>query len=162
MDINKLEKFFNKELTSELKDVMIINDGDNNYELFGKYYISPMSSGYFKVTVKTSYDTHDFASVKNAVAWCTFDNAKKYSEANRIKDLDLRLCSMEVDLAIHKKMVKNTKDSNNKWIYIIKLQEDTLKKKMMLREINSYINTSKTIQAQKFSKTKQPGFNHMR
>ena len=69
---------------------------------------------------------------------------------------------MEVDLAIHKKMVKNTKDSNNKWIYIIKLQEDTLKKKMMLREINSYINTSKTIQAQKFSKTKQPGFSHMR
>lgn len=162
MDINKLEKFFTKELTTELKDIMIINDGGNNYELFGKYYISPSSAGYFKVTVKSSHDTHDFASVKNAVAWCTFDNVKKYTSANRIKDLDLRLCSMEVDLAVHKKMVKNTKDSNNKWIYIIKLQEDNLKKKMMLKEINSYINTSKTIQAQKFSKTKQPGFNHMR
>ncbi len=162
MDINKLEKFFNRELTSALKDVMIINDGGNNYELFGKYYVSPTPSGYFKVTLKTTHDEYEFANVRNAVTWCIFDNVKKYSDANRIKDLDLKLCSMEVDLAIHKKMVKNTKDTNNKWIYIIKLQEDTLKKKMMLNEMSSYINTSKIIQAQKFSKTKKPGFSHMR
>jgi len=162
MDINKLENFFKKELTTELKDVLMINDGQNNYELFGKYHISPTSTGYFKVSLKSTYDTYEFANVRNAVTWCIFDNAKRYSEANRIKDLDLKLCSMEVDLAIHKKMAKNTKDTNNKWIYIIKLQEDALKKKMMIREINSYINTSKIIQAQKFSKTKKPGFNHMR
>jgi|688.fasta_scaffold16299_15 hypothetical protein len=162
MDINKLEKFFTKELTSELKDVMIINDGGNNYELFGKYFVSPTPSGYFKVSIKTAYEVHEFANVRNAVTWCIFDNAKKYSEANRIKDLDLRLCSMEVDLAIHKKMAKNAKDPSNKWIYLIKLQEDNLKKKMMLNEMSSYINTSKTIQAQKFRKTKKPDFSHMR
>ncbi len=62
MDINKLENFFKKELTTELKDVLMINDGQNNYELFGKYYISPTSTGYFKVSLKSTHDTYEFAN----------------------------------------------------------------------------------------------------
>jgi hypothetical protein len=59
-------------------------------------------------------------------------------------------------------MVKNAENIENKWIYIIKLEEDTYKKKMMLTEINSYINTSKMLQANRFSQKKQPVFSRLR
>lgn len=158
----KFEKFLERELTGSLKDVIVIADKDGTYELFGKYKIYPVKAGYYKVSIFNTDSVHEFANVKNAVTWCTFDNVKKFHEANRIKDLDLRLCSMEVDIAIHQKMASRSKDINTKWIYITKYEEDILKKRMMLKELNSYINTSKMIQAQKFSKTKGPSFSQMR
>lgn len=161
VDVKKFEKFFERELSS-IKDIVVFADGDGTYELFGKYKIYPVKGGYYKVNIFNTDTIHEFVNVKNAVTWCTFDNVKKYHEANRIKDLDLRLCSMEVDIAIHQKLANKTKDKNNRWIYITKYEEDVLKKKQMLKELNSYINTSKTIQALKFNKTKGPSFNHMR
>ena len=161
VDTKKFEKFLERELPT-IKDVVVFADDDGTYELFGKYKIYPVRGGYYKVSIYNTDTTHEFANVKNAVTWCTFDNVKKYHEANSIKDLDFRLCSMEVDIAIHQKMASKTKDKNNRWIYITKYEEDVLKKKQMLKELNSYINTSRMIQAQKFNKTKGPTFSHMR
>lgn len=163
VDVNKkFEKFLERELTGTLKDVIVIADKDGTYELFGKYKIYPTRGGYYKVSIFSTDIVYEFANVKNAVTWCTFDNAKKFHEADRIKDLDLRLCSMEVDIAIHQKMASKAKDMNTKWIYITKYEEDILKKRIMINELKSYINTSKMIQAQKFNKTKGPNFSHMR
>jgi hypothetical protein len=160
VDIKKFEKFFEREI-STVKDVMILPDADGSYELFGKYKIYPSKGGYYRVSVFSTDTEYEFTNIKNAVTWCTFDNVKKYYEAGRIKDLDLRLCSMEVDIAIHQKLANKTKDKNNRWIYLTKYEEDLLKKKAMLKELNSYINTSKLIQAQKF-KSKGSSFSQMR
>ncbi len=158
---NKFEKFLEREIQA-IKDIVIFADNDGTYELFGKYKIYPIKSGYYKVSIFGTDSVHEFANVKNAVTWCTFDHVKKYYEAGRIKDLDLRLCSMEVDIAIHQKMASKAQDMNTKWIYITKYEEDIRKKRLMVSELKSYINTSKMIQAQRFNKTKGSGFSHMR
>lgn len=160
--IDKLEKFFLQEI-NQLKDIIVMhNDDDNSYVLFGKYVIRLSKNGYYQVSTLTTDDFAEFNSLKNAVSWCTFEHAKKYREANRIKELDLRLCSIEVDLAIHKKMVKNSTNTDSKWTYIIKFQEDTIKKKLMLKELNTYINISKMLQSQRFSNSNTPRFSHLR
>jgi hypothetical protein len=157
----KFEQFLKRELTDELKSVIVYQE-NGVYELFGKYVITSTNDGYYKVTMKPFADEHLFVTVKNAVTWCTFDIVKQYREANRVKELDLKIASIDFDITIHKRMVTKANDSDNKWIYIIKLQEDALKKKLMLTEINSYINTSKMLQAHRFSQKKQPIFNRLR
>lgn len=157
----KFEQFVKRELTDELKSVIVYQE-NGVYELFGKYIITSTKDGYYKVTMKPFAGEHLFVTIRNAVSWCTFDSARKYYEARRIKELDLRLASIDFDIDIHKRMVKKNGNTEDKWIYIIKLQEDTLKKKLMLTEINSYINTSKTLQAHRFSQKKQPIFNRLR
>jgi hypothetical protein len=159
---SKFEKFLQREFTDALADVIIFVDKAGAYELFGKYTIYPLKSGNFKVRVLETEKTHMFSNVKNAVAWCTFDHVQKVHEANRIKDLDSRLSSIEVDIAVHQRMSSLANNINNKWIYINKYKEDILKKKMMVNELNSHINTSKMIQAYKFTKTKGPSFKQMR
>lgn len=159
---DKFEKFLQRELTEALTDVIVLADKDGSYELFGKYSIYPLKNGYFKVRVLETEKTHYFSKVRNAVTWCTFDHIQKSYEAKRIKELDSRLSSIEVDIAVHQRMASLTNDINNKWIYINKYKEDMLKKRMMVNELNSHINTSKTIQTQKFSKTKGSSLRQMR
>jgi hypothetical protein len=157
----KFEQFIKRELTDDIKNLIVYQE-NGVYELFGKYVIRSTNDGYYKVTTHPFAGEHLFVTIKNAVSWCTFDNAKRYHEARRIKDLDLRIASIDFDINIHKRMVKNAENIENKWIYIIKLEEDTFKKKMMLTEINSYINTSKMLQANRFSQKKQPVFSRLR
>lgn len=159
---NKFDKFLKHELAGSLKDVIIIAEKDGTYILFGKYRITPID-GSFEVTIFHTDTVHEFMNIKNAVAWCTFYNVKKYHEARRIKELDLKLSSMEIDISIQQRMAnKNANDPNMKWVYIVKYQEALRKKKVMLNELLSYINTSKMIQDQLFSKTKGSGFKHNR
>jgi hypothetical protein len=65
---------------------------------------------------------------------------------------------------IHKKNADNDKlDEETRWTQQVKLQEDLQKKRQVLRELNYLINTSKSVQVQKFNaKKKQTVFNRKR
>lgn len=155
----KLAKFFEEELTSSLGEVILSKDKLGKYLLFGNYLIVPIASGFYKV-FSTKHDTPlEFSSLKNATSWCVLYNAGNYHGANRIQTLDLKLCSTNIDLAIHKKLAKGASSDFNKEIYTVKLQEDTYKRRLIIREINNYINTSKQIQESNFRK-KDPNFNY--
>lgn len=152
--VTKLNKFFEEELQSELRDILITKDANGTYSLFGKYSISP-SNGYFKVRSKNLYV--EFSTLKNAFAYVTLHNDQKYREANRIQRLDLRLCSVNVELQVHRNILKNT---DNKLLYMIKIQEETIKKRRIVEEIKSYINSSIRIQAKRFNQSEKPNFKY--
>lgn len=159
----KLDQFLHRELTEDVKSMLITINEKGNYELFGKYTIVPTNRGYFNVVLVHPYaHTEEFTTIRNAVTWCIFDNHKKYREASRIKELDLRLCSKDMDIAVQKKILKKAKDMNTKWVHIIKLEEHTLRKRQIMEELNSHINTSKFLQLQKFKTKKELGFNKIR
>ena len=63
----------------------------------------------------------EFSTLKNALAYVTLHNNEKYREANMIQRLDLRLCSVNVELQVHRNILKNT---DNKLLYMIKIQEE--------------------------------------
>ena len=154
--VTKLDTFFGNQLKSDIQDVLITKDSNGRYSLFGKYSIVPTNIGYHKVVSGTMEYPIVFVQLKNAVTWCTLVNANKHKEAKRVVDLDLRLCSIDFDLTVHRNILKKTTESDAKWVYIIKVQEDIFKRRVIVEEINSYINSSKTIQHRKFDQNKSP------
>jgi hypothetical protein len=157
MNAIKLAKFVNEELQTNLKESLITKDSFGQYYLFGEYAIIRSKKYY---TVSCSDKTLLFSSLKTATAWCVLDHAKKYFDANRVEALDLKLCSIAVDIAVHKNMIRNAQKDSEKIISIIKLQEDNYKRKTILNELEVYINSSKKIQDRNFLK-KESKFNYL-
>jgi hypothetical protein len=150
-----LDKFFETGLKSEIQDVLITKDKLNRYSLFGKYHITPADSGQHKITGEMITESIEFVQLKNAVVWCILHNAKKYRDAARIVDLDLKLCSIEFDLVVHRNILKRSAESNARLTYMIKIQEDVYKRRLIIDEITSHLNNSKNIQANKFDHFKK-------
>ena len=156
--VTKLNKFFEEELQSELRDILITKDSNGTYSLFGKYTISPTKHGYYKVRSKTVIA--EFATIKNALAYVTLHHAEKHTAAKRIQYLDLSLCSVNIELQVQRNILKNKSDSPTRLIHMIKIQEDTIKRRRIVEEIKSYINSSIRIQASRFNKTGKPNFKY--
>jgi hypothetical protein len=158
--VTKLDKFFGSQLKSDIQDVLITKDNTGRYSLFGKYFITPRPNGYYRVTGNITLPI-EFAQLKNAVTWCTLINANKYKEAKRVEELDLKLSSIDFDLSVHRTILKKKTDADQRWLYINKIQEDIYKRRLIIEEINSHINNSKTIQFRKFEQNKKPNFKFM-
>lgn len=160
-NVSKLAKFFDGEINSEIKELVVTDDSKGTYTFYGKYLIKMFPGGQYKAVVLDTKEIAEFSVLKNAVSWCTLHNAKLYKEARRLAYLDLKLSSLRVDTAIHRQLLKNATNSDGKLLYAIKVQEDTHRHRQVVQEINTYINNSKSIQASKFAKTKQPNFRYL-
>jgi hypothetical protein len=156
--VTKLNKFFEEELQSELRDILITKDSTGTYSLFGKYTISPTKQGYYRV--RSNGLVTEFTTIKNALAYVTLHNAEKHAEATRIQHLDLSLCSVNVELQVHRNILKNRPNTVNRLIHIIKIQEDTIKRRRIVEEIKSYINSSIRIQSYRFNQSGKPNFRY--
>jgi len=150
-----LDKFFETGLKSEIQDVLITKDKHNRYSLFGKYRIIPLDTGCYKVTHGSIEPSLEFVQLKNAVIWCTLHNARKYKEAQRIAELDLKLSSIEFDLTVHRNILKRAAESNAKLTYMIKIQEDVYKRRLIIDEITKHLNKSRNIQSNEFARFKK-------
>lgn len=148
----QLEKLLKSEMLGELEDVIIFQNPDGSYELFNTYTICKNSLNEYIVTLRTTYSTCCFYTLKHAVAWCTFDKRNMLHQAKRILELDNLLAGLEVDILLHTKIFKNTKDSNDKLIFLAKLSQDKLKKKQFTDELHTYINDSKKWQTKRFNR----------
>jgi hypothetical protein len=137
-----------KDLKLKIKDLLVLKNEDGTYDLFGSYHIIQQDINNY--VVFTQEDKFYFSSLKNAVTWCVFDKNKKYKEVKRIAELDNLLGSLDVSILQHKKLVNKT-DTEDKYIYLAKLNEDKLKKKAAISELSEYINLSKHWQTKKFT-----------
>ena len=148
----QLSKLMNPNFIGDLEDVIIFQNTDGSYELFNTYCINKTSKDNYIVTMLTTFTTHQFHTLKHAVAWCTFDKRNMLSQANRIIILDNLLAGIEVDITLHTKIFKNAKNSNDKLIFLAKLSEDKLKKRRFTDELYTYINDSKKWQTNRFNR----------
>jgi hypothetical protein len=147
----QLEKLMKADFIEKIEDVIIFQNPDNSYELFNMYHINKNDNNEYVVKMHTTFTTHTFNILKNAVAWCTFDKRNMLYKANRIRDLDSLLAGLEVDISLHTKIFKNSKNSDDKLIVLAKLSEDKLKKKQLTEELYGYINDSKNWQTKRFN-----------
>ena len=160
MSIGKLASFVDNELSSELQEVIFAKDTAGKYYLFNKYIIVK-SKNVYKVFCLQTNDRLEFTSLKNAVAWCILNNAGKHLDARRIHSLDLKLSSIDVDIAVHRNKIKRSSSNFTTLISITKLQQDTYKRRQILVELADYINNSKLIQDNNF-RTKDSKIKHLR
>jgi hypothetical protein len=134
-----------------LLDLIIFQEEDGTYNLFGKYIITPKSSFEYVVTSTTSYLCASFASLRNATAWCIMDKREKLYEARRVQEIDLALSGFDIGIAQHQKLLKKAKTSDNQLVYFAKLTDDRLKKKKLTDELNGYIQNTKTWQTKRYA-----------
>ena len=129
-------------------NIFIIFSESNN--LFNKYYIKKKDTNDIVVSLNNGDDVNSFFSMKNAVCWCVLDKIGKYQLANRVIDLDMNLSSVEVHISIHAKLFKKAKKTEDKLIYLAKLNEDKFQKKAMSEELNRYVENSYAWQQKRF------------
>jgi len=147
----QLEKLMKTDFVGLLEDVIIFQNPDNSYELFNMYHINKNDSHEYVVKMHTTFTTHNFNTLKHAVAWCTFDKRNLLYQSNRILKLDNLLAGLEVDISLHTKMFKNAKNTDDRLIFLSKLSEDKLKKRQITDELYTYINDSKRWQTRRFN-----------
>ena len=154
VDIAKIDRKLDNMITTaefaKLQDVVIFQDTDGTYSLFNKYHINKKDVNNITVSLNNGDDVNSFFSMKNAVCWCVLDKIGKYQLANRVIDLDMHLSSVEVHISIHSKLFKKAKKTEDKLIYLAKLNEDKFQKKSMSEELNKYIVNSYAWQQKRF------------
>jgi hypothetical protein len=147
----QLEKLMKADFVGQLEDVIIFQNPDNSYELFNTYHIDKNENNEYIVKMHTTFTSHNFNTLKHAVAWCTFDKRNLLYQSDRIHKLDNLLAGLEVDISIHTKLFKNSKNADDRLIFLSKLSEDKLKKRRITDELYTYINDSKRWQINRFN-----------
>jgi hypothetical protein len=136
---------------SKLQDVVIFQDTNGTYSLFNKYHIKKKDTNDVVVSLNNGDDVNSFCNMKNAVCWCVLDKIGKYQLADRVINLDMNLSSLEVHISIHSKLFKKAKKTEDKLIYLAKLNQDKLHQKAMSEELSKYIQDSYIWQQKRFS-----------
>jgi len=147
----QLEKLMKTDFVGQLEDVIIFQNPDNSYELFNAYHINKNDNNEYVVKMHTTFTSHNFNTLKHAVAWCTFDKRNLLYQSNRILKLDSLLAGLEVDISLHTKLFKKAKNADDRLIFLSKLSEDKLKKRQITDELYTYINDSKRWQNNRFN-----------
>jgi hypothetical protein len=146
----KLKKVIPANAIDNLADLSVFRDIDGSYHLFDKYVIRRINDEYV-VTVNSFDTTKTFYTLKHAVAWCTFDKRNRILDSNRIYDLDKKVAGLESIIQGHQKLIKTTKNMDDKLIYLAKLGEEKMKKRQLNDELGRYIATSKSWQTSRFN-----------
>lgn len=154
----KVEKFLTKQLTTtnNTSNILLLQVDDNNHILFGKYAITKENNSYI-LRMDNDDKERTFSTLKTAVTWCVFNERKKTVECKQIEQIDCKLSSLEIDILQKTKVLNNTKDEKFKFVYISKIEEDNMKKKILLKQLNRFINISKAWQDKKFNDSKSTG-----
>lgn len=148
--IDKISRFLLNEFNNNLSNISFFQNIDGTYEIFGRYYVKKHNLGYKVTSLNRSKEVF-FSDLRNAVAWCIFDYTNKFFKSSRVEYIDSMLSGLDLNIQIHKRLIKNTKDIDNKLIFVAKLYEDQLRKKHYLDEMQTYINESRILQTKKFS-----------
>ena len=154
IDVNKIDRKLDKMISNtefaKLQDVVIFKDTDGTFNLFNKYHIKKKDANDIVVSLNNGDDVNSFFSMKNAVCWCVLDKIGKYQLADRVIDLDMHLSSVEAHISIHSRLFKKAKKTEDKLIYLAKLNQDKLQKTAMSEELSKYIQDSYTWQQKRF------------
>lgn len=160
MNAEKLKDLVKTGLASGLEELLLTTDNTGKYYLFGKYVILNHKNIFKVYCLKTGCKL-EFSSLKNATAYCILENAGKYKDARRIEQLDLKLSSINIDIAVHKNIIKRARSNFTSMVSLTKLQQDNYKRKIIITELTCHIDNSKRIQENNF-KAKDSKFKYLR
>jgi hypothetical protein len=144
-----LKQLFSKDELAGTSGVVVIQDGDG-YVLFNEYHLIQEGNQY-KLTKFNTHLDNKFYSLRNAVIWATLDKRQRVTDSLQVLNLDRILEGTTANFALHKHLLDTTKNVENKGLYFTKLQEDKIKKKSILKQLNSYAQEVKKWQFQQLA-----------
>lgn len=145
----KFKKVISKQEITKLQDIAIFQNPDGIYEVFNSYLIDKKTDGAI-VKLHNGDTINSFYNLKNAVCWCIFDKRGRYTTADRIIALDLKLSALDVGISIHQHLVKKAKDTDTKLIHLAKLNEEKNMKRQMADELSKYLEESDNLQQKSY------------
>lgn len=150
----ELERRFNRMISTkemnDLQDISIFETSKDNFIVFKNYQVIKKSKTDIDVRLINGDLVHSFSSMRNAICWCIFDKRGKYVLANRIITLDRGISNEEVQINVHNKLFKKAKNTDDKLIFLAKLNEDKFRRSTMYRELESYVDQSDYWQQSRF------------
>ena len=150
----ELERKFNRMISTKemnnLQDISIFEPSKDNFIVFKNYQVIKKSKTDIDVYLTNGDLVHSFSSMRNAICWCIFDKRGKYVLANRIITLDRSISNEEVQINIHNNLFKKAKKTDDKLIFLAKLNEDKFRRNTMYRELESYVGQSDYWQQHQF------------
>jgi hypothetical protein len=151
---HKIEDFLIKNLENErLANLSIFELEKDNYIIFGKYNLILENSKF--ILKSTIFDRHIiFYDIRNAVAWCIFNNSNKYIYCKDIEDLDAKLEHINTELTLYNKFNTKKMTIDQLHVYETKITELLYKKKVITKNLQKLINTSKSWQKKRYAKAK--------
>lgn len=147
---NKLNRIISNREISNLQTNSIFETSKDKYEVFSKYRIVKKSKSEIDVVLFNDEVVHSFSNMRNAICWCIFDKRGKYVSANRIIALDRNISGTEVSMSVHRNLFNKAKVGDDRLIYLAKLNEDKLKRKSMIDELEGYVSESDYWQKNQF------------
>jgi hypothetical protein len=152
----RLEKFIEKNLdNSKIAGLSIFRIADNHYVFFGKYSVIEHENKYTLSSLVINKIV-DFYDIKNALSWCVFYGKNKYKECKDIERLDSNIESVNTEIALYTKLIESKAklSQDQTFIYEAKLTELFFKRKVISKNLNKLINTSKNWQKKQYAKVK--------
>ena len=150
----ELERKFNRMISTKemnnLQDISIFEPSKDNFIVFKNYQVIKKSKTDIDVYLTNGDLVHSFSSMRNAICWCIFDKRGKYVLANRIITLDRSISNEEVQINIHNNLFKKAKKTDDKLIFLAKLNEDKFRRSAMHRELEIYVGQSDYWQQNQF------------
>ena len=122
---NKIKQMFQAEMIKELKNLYISND-NNGIKAFGRFRIrNQKDTGLFTVAEEHWDTSPEFMTARNAMAFCVFQHNKHSESAKEVYNLDGKLASINLDIAVHTRGYKSKKNPlDHRLIQLTKLQND--------------------------------------
>ena len=150
----ELERKFNRMISykeiENLQDISIFEMSKDSYIVFKNYRIVKKSKPDVEVFLTNGDLIHSFSSMRNAICWCIFDKRGKYVLANRIITLDRSISNEEVQINVHKNLFKKATKTEDKLIFLAKLNEDKFRRNTMYQELENYVGQSDYWQKKSF------------
>ncbi len=150
----ELERKFNRMISykeiENLQDISIFEMSKDSYIVFKNYRIVKKSKTDVEVFLTNGDLIHSFSSMRNAICWCIFDKRGKYVLANRIITLDRSISNEEVQINVHKNLFKKATKTEDKLIFLAKLNEDKFRRNTMYQELENYVGQSDYWQKKSF------------
>ena len=146
-----LKRILDKENMDEVKKHIIYPD-ENGYIMYDEYVIKTIKSGDFVIEKFNTYTVKKFNSLRNAVMWATLDKSNKIMYAKKVEELDILLASTDSHIQIQKRLLKSTKTTDSMSLAYTKLNEESIKKNGIVRELEHFVGISRTLQEQRFNK----------
>ena len=151
----KLEQFATKELQS-LTAKLIVSDGKNGYNAFGKYHVVP---NLHNVTVGIkNRDSLTFGSKRSAISWCVADHLNQHALARSIHLLDNKKHSLAADIQCRQALAERSHSQDFYESVTTKIQSKVDYYNALTNELEKCINSAKYWQIRGFSnETERPG-----
>lgn len=151
----KLERFAIKEIQS-LAAKLIVSDGQNGYNAFGKYHVIP-TPDHVMVGVRNR-DSIMFGSKRSAISWCVADHLNQHTLARSIHMLDNKKHSLAADIQCRRALAERSHSQDFYESVTTKIQSKVDYYNTLSLELEKCINLAKYWQIRGFSnETERPG-----